>query len=784
MWITRCAITITLILLILPSTILADWSHDFAANTVIAGPGAWQGEQQIVSDGAGGIIVAWVDHRDLTSDIYAQRYDAQGNAMWDMGGIPVFINLEIAYGLRMVSDGEGGAVITWYDTHEGENKVYTQKLNSTGTIMWDPDGVRVCTYASSQTHPAIAAVSDGVIIMWADLVGPTQNLYAQRINSAGSLVWSSSGMISATGPGNIFSTQILPKDDGAFLVWADDRADAGDLYTQRINGSGVRLWGSQGIVLDSSASYSKDPAIDHDGQGGFIVAWASDSIRTQRVADSGDLAWGTNGISLPSLYPQVAYPTIMGDGSGGAFVAHEDYYDEYSIYFISSHRISPTGELLWGSTGINPFPAAAADWFHRPHIVSDGADGLVIGCGTAWDPPKCQRMDRNGNLLWDYAGVSMSNNAASFNTLELFALDNGDVVGVWVYFDSTSELRAQLLDSNGYPGINRPSIVSVEDRPNDQGGEVIVEWSRSWLDVVHAREITDYSLWMHAPDSKTVSHDIVKLSADLNIPESHLENLLRNSWIFVSEIPATQWEEYSAFAPTLNDSTDAGIPLFDFKVLAHAEVAWVYWESATTSGYSVDNLAPGAPLALNGEQDNLGDIDLNWTASGYQDQDLNHYRIYRADSPGVPVDEIHFIGQAAIESYLDPIGFGSWYYRVTAVDAHGNESDPSNEAAFDGLSSVQVLPTQIGLNGIWPNPFNPRGTISYSLTQDVSITLDIHDISGRFVTNLVNGFQPAGHHEVIWDGCNSMGNSVASGVYLARLVVDKQLFTQRMMLIK
>jgi hypothetical protein len=783
MWITRCAIIITtLTLLILPSTILADWSHDISANTVIAGPGAWQGEQQMVSDGAGGIILTWVDHRDLTSDIYAQRLDAQGNAMWTAGGIPVFINMEIANGLRMASDGEGGAIITWYDIHDGGYKVFAQRLSSAGAIMWDPDGVRVCTYASTQIRPAIAPISDGVIIMWVDIVGPSENIYTQRINSAGSLVWSSSGMMAATGNGYINSTQILPKDDGAFLVWDNDRPDEGEIYTQQINGSGAIMWGSMGILLESSAYFPREPAMDHDGLGGIVVTWSSLHITAQRVSDSGSLLWGAGGVLLPTHNDLTANPVILGDGSGGAFIAFEDFHYETTAWDVFAQRLSPAGDLLWGSS--NTSPIIYDNYLSNPKIASDGADGVYISCENAWTAPRCQRLDGDGNRWWDPLGVAYSGDPADAGSLEMIVLDNVGVVGVWGYFNTTSELRAQLIDFNGYPGLNRPSIIAVEDRPNDQGGEVIVEWNRSWLDGLPAREITNYSLWMQAPDSKTASPDIAKLSADLNIPESHVETLLRNSWIFVSEIPATQWEEYSAFAPTLNDSTEAEIPLFDFKVLAHAEAAWVYWESATASGYSVDNLAPGAPLALNGEQDGLGGIDLNWTASSYQDEDLNHYRVYRAESPGVPVDETHFIGQAVIESYLDPAGFGSWYYRVTAVDAHGNESDPSNEAAFGGLSGIQNLPTHIGLNGVWPNPFNPRGTISYSLTQEVSITLDIHDVSGRLVTTLVNGLQPAGHHEVIWDGRNSMRNSVASGVYMVRLVVDKQQFTQRMMLIK
>ena len=83
-------------------------------------------------------------------------------------------------------------------------------------------------------------------------------------------------------------------------------------------------------------------------------------------------------------------------------------------------------------------------------------------------------------------------------------------------------------------------------------------------------------------------------------------------------------------------------------------------------GYSVDNLAPGAPLDLEGESPGTGEVELSWHASGHHDEDLSHYAIYKGEDPGFPLDATHMIGTTTGETYTDPSLPGAWFYRVTA----------------------------------------------------------------------------------------------------------------------
>jgi len=83
-----------------------------------------------------------------------------------------------------------------------------------------------------------------------------------------------------------------------------------------------------------------------------------------------------------------------------------------------------------------------------------------------------------------------------------------------------------------------------------------------------------------------------------------------------------------------------------------------------------------------------------------------------------------------------------------------------------------------------PNPFNPSTTIMFGTKHVGQVRLDIFDIRGRRVVNLLNEELPAGNHQVAWTGTDGTGREVASGVYFTRLVVDNECITKRMLLVK
>ena len=84
----------------------------------------------------------------------------------------------------------------------------------------------------------------------------------------------------------------------------------------------------------------------------------------------------------------------------------------------------------------------------------------------------------------------------------------------------------------------------------------------------------------------------------------------------------------------------------------------------------------------------------------------------------------------------------------------------------------------------YPNPFNPVTTLRYALPQSAHVLLVIYDVNGREVRRLVDGLQPPGDHQIIWDGSTARGRHIPSGIYIARLVTPEYTRSIKMVLLK
>ena len=122
----------------------------------------------IWGDGAGGAIIAWEDARTGNFDIYVQRLNPSGIRQWitgsDSNGVLVCNATNSQNNPVLTTDGSGGAIITWED-HRGSNAdIYAQRINVNGVRQWisgkDSNGVGICKTTGDQTLPKIISSTD------------------------------------------------------------------------------------------------------------------------------------------------------------------------------------------------------------------------------------------------------------------------------------------------------------------------------------------------------------------------------------------------------------------------------------------------------------------------------------------------------------------------------------------------------------------------------------------------------------------------------------------------
>jgi hypothetical protein len=376
-----------------------------------------------------------------------------------------------------------------------------------------------------------------------------------------------------------------------------------------------------------------------------------------------------------------------------------------------------------------------------------------------------------GNLFaGTSAGVCVLMNNANANEWipENSGLSNTNISSLFAY-------NGVLLagTTNGvwtYPLSIYPRLISVKDVPFDQGGYVDLAWTASSLDT-NVYDLSHYSIWRAIPQGAAGAAGnipVKTVSASSGSNRIRIVTTSAGTFAFqwIGEEMSHRLSMYSYVAPTLSDSMAGTSGMEYFMVSAESNNANVFYDSNIDSGYSVDNLPPGAPAAL-AANINSGSVSLQWKAAVAPD--LWGYLIYRSTSPLLSVLSLTPYATTADTAYLDakPITTAQSYYVVAAKDIHGNLSPLSNQVSvlLTGIDSKGGLPKTFALMQNYPDPFNPTTLISYQLSAVSNVSLKVYDMLGREVASLFNGRENPGSYSVMFDGSRH-----ASGVYLYRLV--------------
>ncbi|HPS39936.1 MAG TPA: T9SS type A sorting domain-containing protein [Candidatus Cloacimonadota bacterium] len=125
---------------------------------------------------------------------------------------------------------------------------------------------------------------------------------------------------------------------------------------------------------------------------------------------------------------------------------------------------------------------------------------------------------------------------------------------------------------------------------------------------------------------------------------------------------------------------------------------------------------------------------------------------------------------------------GNWRVWNGRIDMGCYEYGSTPWVANDDPYIPEVEPGLMLSN--YPNPFNPTTTIAYQLPKNGKVRMDIYNLKGQHVTTLVDEVKVAGSHTAIWNGTDSSGSSVASGVYIYRLSFNGVSQSNKMLLMK
>ena len=471
------SLAIFLICSFFTDAIIAQWSSDSTVNNPICTAFNYQKNPQLTSDGNSGAIIVWEDNRIGDYNIYSQLISSDGHTMWTNDGVSVSSAVNDQVTPQITSDENGGAIIVWQDNRSGNADIYAQRIDNNGVSQWTADGIPICVATNQQFEPIIIRDgSGGAIITWKDYrSGFGYDIYAQRVNNNGDVLWSADGNIICSAGNEQSGQQIISDGSGnAIIVWQDNRAGGFDIYAQKVDGNGTVVWDVDGIAVCIEANDQQRVQIASDGVGGALIAWddyrnAIDrDIYAQRLNSDGVKLWTSEGVPVCLATGDQLTPQSTSDNSNGAIIVWNDL--RAGIYSdLFAQRIDLNGNVLWTANGVDI--CTEANNQNHSQIVSDKKGGAII----VWqdhrrgfeDDIYAQSISTDGNVVWMSNGVPVSVPTLDQAFPRLIFSENNNAIIAWEDFrNGNYDIYCSLVDTNGILGGGAVYVFNDERLPN------------------------------------------------------------------------------------------------------------------------------------------------------------------------------------------------------------------------------------------------------------------------------------------------------------------------------
>ena len=431
------------------------------------------------------------------------------------------------------------------------------------------------------------------------------------------------------------------------------------------------------------------PAYSYDGiqsgrayiyYGGFYMDTIRDVILSGGLRDNfgcsvsglGDI----NGDGYSDVIVGARYNSYNGENAGRVY-----------LYCGSTDMDSTCDFIFNGENTKDEFGSSVAS---GGDINNDGFDDIIIGA-----PYNGYNLRKNGKAYIYFGGNSISNIPQIVFTgsgdeylgycVSTAGDINGDnfddiIIGAPLYSGIYGVVYLYISSS---PAIV-PRLISVNDVPNDQGGNVRVKFTRSGYDASGQNRITGYYIEKSPPPGVS-----------------------GYAWEPVTTIAPTHNPIYSFTASSWGDSSSNGSDRIYFRITAQTSNGSEYWRSNIVYGQSVDNLSPASPTGLAAAPTSTK-INLSWTANA--EPDMKDYLVYRN---GVNISSASSISFSDTTALADSI----YIYKIAARDIHGNISPLStaDTASLESITTINVTVIPEGLLNTGTNQLRMRDTIKAKL---------------------------------------------------------------------
>ncbi len=355
----------------------------------------------------GGYVVAWVRNQNGNNDIYAQRYDANGNAVGSEYVVSNAANDQSRPSVTALAD--GGFVVTWDSQRSQPNSsnpfpgsdIYARRYDASGNAVGSEfvvsNGV---DRQVGQLSPSITALADGgFVVTWGSrvLLG-NSSIYARRYDATGNATGSEFIISNTTSPYGSFPTIAALADGGFVVTWQRNPISNNlDIYARRYDAAGNAV-GSEFLI----SAVGSEPAVSALANGGFVVTWAINSAIYARQYDANSNAVGHEfpirqepGFNGRPPLRSLGSPAVSSLADGEFVATWNSYFFDYFLW--------------WGTAYVQRVVGTA---YAQRYDASGSAVGSVFplsNTGSRQFSPKVTALANGGFVTTWYSDQNFSN---------------------------------------------------------------------------------------------------------------------------------------------------------------------------------------------------------------------------------------------------------------------------------------------------------------------------------------------------------------------------------------
>lgn len=438
---------------------------------------------------ATGCIVVWGDRRNNTTngfDVYGQLL----TSAFALSGAEFIISNPVrSQQVPAVINTASGFLATWDDARDNNSTtVFASRLSAAGAPQ-DGTGFVLASGNNSESTPALGRAGTTFGAFWSDSRAYSNSIAMVRFASNGSILDTTAKVVT-NGTFAEFSPAVTPSAGTNFqLAWVDTRGADRDIYTARVNQSGVAL-DAAGVVVSSATGDQLVPDIANNGTSSLVV-WqdrrnGNFDIYGAIIDANGVVT--TNNIAICTAAGDQTRPTVGWDSTNsqwmvvwadGRVAANVDIYGA---------RLSSAGAVL-DANGV-AISAASNSQF---------APDLAFASGTFFVAWEDRRVDTNGDIygarvtggasltVLDAAGVALSTATGAQNSVQIASLANG-YVAVWTDARSVATTGLDLYGVQiNSTGVVTPSEFVVSNAVEDEKNATLLESSATTVRVAYEK---------------------------------------------------------------------------------------------------------------------------------------------------------------------------------------------------------------------------------------------------------------------------------------------------------